>query len=63
MTTSENSSEETEPKERIAHPFRTLRELVDFVSGKSFPSAQNQKKGCLPKLCPSLSLPLSVKRR
>jgi magnesium chelatase subunit I len=43
MTTSENSSEETEPKERIAHPFRTLRELVDFVSGKSLPASEPEE--------------------
>ena len=31
--------EETpEPKERMAHPFRSLRELVDHVSGKSIPA-------------------------
>ncbi len=30
--------EETEPKERLAHPFRTLRELIDHVSGRSLPS-------------------------
>ncbi len=30
--------EEIEPKERVAHPFRTLRELVDYVSGKNLPS-------------------------
>ncbi len=28
----------TEPKERTGHSFRTLRELVDFVAGKSLPS-------------------------
>ncbi len=38
MTQTEIPSEEIEPKERVAHPFRTLRELVDFVSGKSIPS-------------------------
>jgi len=30
-----DSSEQSEPKEPVAHTFRTLRELVDFVSGKS----------------------------
>jgi magnesium chelatase subunit I len=37
--------EETEPKERVAHPFRSLRELVDFVSGKAVPpvSAEEAK--------------------
>jgi len=29
--------EKSEPKERVAHSFRNLRELVDYVSGKSFP--------------------------
>ncbi len=28
----------TEPKERTGHSFRTLRELVDYVAGKSLPS-------------------------
>ena len=27
----------SEPKERVAHSFRNLRELVDFVAGKSLP--------------------------
>ena len=40
MTTPELPPEETEPKERVAHPFRTLRELVDFVSSKSLPPAE-----------------------
>jgi magnesium chelatase subunit I len=35
--------EESEPKERQAHPFRTLRELVDFVSGKSLPAAEPEE--------------------
>lgn len=26
-----------EPKERLAHSFRSLRELVDYVAGKSLP--------------------------
>jgi magnesium chelatase subunit I len=30
--------EKSEPKERVAHSFRSLRELVDFVAGKSLPS-------------------------
>ena len=30
-----SAGEVTEPKERMAHPFRSLRELVDYVSGKS----------------------------
>jgi len=28
---------QTELKERVAHPIRSLRELIDFVSGKSLP--------------------------
>src|SRR5215208_3987794 len=30
--------EKSEPKERVAQPFRNLRELVDFVAGKSLPT-------------------------
>lgn len=42
MTTSEATSlpeapSAAEPKERVAHSFRSLRELVDYVSGKSLP--------------------------
>jgi magnesium chelatase subunit I len=29
--------EKSEPKERVAHAFRNLRELVDYVGGKSLP--------------------------
>ena len=29
--------EKSEPKERVAHSFRNLRELVDYVAGKSLP--------------------------
>jgi magnesium chelatase subunit I len=38
-------SEQVEPKERIAHPFRSLRELVDYVSGKSLPVAGPEEAG------------------
>ncbi len=31
------SEETTEPKERQAHPFRSLQELLDHISGKSLP--------------------------
>ena len=31
------SEPQSEPKERVAHSFRNLRELVDFVAGKSLP--------------------------
>ena len=37
MTDSE-SNLPTEPKERTGHSFRTLRDLVDYVAGKSLPS-------------------------
>jgi magnesium chelatase subunit I len=43
MTTPELPPEETEPKERVAHPFRTLRELVDFVSSKSLPPVEPEE--------------------
>ena len=43
MTKTDLPPEESEPKERVAHPFRTLRELVDFVSGKSLPSAEPEE--------------------
>jgi magnesium chelatase subunit I len=32
------SEEKPEPKERVAHSFHNLRELVDFVAGKALPS-------------------------
>src|SRR5215211_6420374 len=31
------AEEKSEPKERVAHAFRNLRELVDYVAGKSLP--------------------------
>ena len=34
---SEPDSTKPEPKERVAHPIRSLRELVDYVAGKSLP--------------------------
>lgn len=34
---SETDSTSPEAKERVAHPIRSLRELVDYVAGKSFP--------------------------
>ena len=45
MTTPETLPEENEPKERVAHPFRTLRELVDYVSGKSLPTNAAEEGG------------------
>jgi magnesium chelatase subunit I len=35
--------EKSEPKERVAHSFRNLRELVDYVSGKSLPPLAPQE--------------------
>ena len=43
MTNPDLAPEESEPKERVAHPFRTLRELVDFVSGKSVPLVEAEE--------------------
>jgi magnesium chelatase subunit I len=34
---SEPDLTQPEPKERVAHPIRSLRELVDYVAGKSLP--------------------------
>ena len=45
MTITEPPPEESEPKERLAHPFRTLRELVDYVSGKSLPATSTEEVG------------------
>jgi magnesium chelatase subunit I len=38
-------SEEEESKERVAHPFHSLRELVDFVSGKAVPLVSAEEAG------------------
>jgi magnesium chelatase subunit I len=45
MTIPELPPEEGEPKERVAHPFRTLRELVDYVSGKSLSTNTSEEVG------------------
>jgi len=45
MISSPLPPEETEPKERVAHPFRSLRELVDFVSGKAIPPVSAEEAG------------------
>jgi len=37
--------EEGEPKERQAHPFRTLKELLDYVSGRTLPAATPEEVG------------------
>jgi magnesium chelatase subunit I len=42
MISPEFPPEESEPKERVAHPFHNLRELVDFVSGKSLPPVETE---------------------
>jgi len=34
---SESKSDQSEPKERLSHSIRSLRELVDYVGGKSLP--------------------------
>jgi magnesium chelatase subunit I len=35
--------EKSEPKERVAHAFRSLRELVDYVAGKSLPPLTSEE--------------------
>jgi magnesium chelatase subunit I len=37
MTEPDLTQTSSEPKERVAHSFRSLRELVDYVAGKSLP--------------------------
>jgi len=37
MSDSDPESKPSEPKERVAHSIRSLRELVDYVAGKSLP--------------------------
>jgi magnesium chelatase subunit I len=37
------SEEKSEPKERVAHAFRSLRELVDYVAGKSLPPLTSEE--------------------
>jgi magnesium chelatase subunit I len=41
----ESVPEQSEPKEPVAHTFRTLRELVDFVSGKSLAELPQEDSG------------------
>ena len=43
MTEPELTHPEEEPKERVAHSFRSLRELVDFVSGKNLPPLEKDE--------------------
>ncbi|HEY5729593.1 MAG TPA: ATP-binding protein [Anaerolineales bacterium] len=37
LTNPEPQSEQAEPKERVAHPIKSLRELIDHVSGRTLP--------------------------
>jgi magnesium chelatase subunit I len=37
--------EESEPKERVGHSFHSLKELVDFVSGKTLPASAPEEAG------------------
>ncbi len=45
MTTPEPAATDQEPKERLAHPFRTLRQLVEHVSGKSLTAVSAEEAG------------------
>lgn len=42
---SQDVPEETEPKERVGHSFRTLKELIDYASGKSLPATSQEETG------------------
>src|SRR5688572_8411004 len=37
------AEEKSEPKERVAHSFRNLRELVDYVAGKALPPLTSEE--------------------
>ncbi|MEW6093058.1 MAG: ATP-binding protein [Chloroflexota bacterium] len=41
----QNVPEEGEPKERVGHSFRSLKELIDFASGKSLPPTAPEEAG------------------
>ncbi len=43
--TPQATPEESEPKERVGHSFRSLKELVDYVSGKSLADAAPEEAG------------------
>jgi magnesium chelatase subunit I len=45
MVTPEVAPEDEEPKERVAHPFRSLQELLDHVSGKALPPLEVEESG------------------
>jgi magnesium chelatase subunit I len=36
---------EEQPKERVAHPFRSLQELLDHVAGKALPPLESEESG------------------
>lgn len=43
MTTPEPEEETSEPKERVGHSFRSLKELIDYVSGKTLAPTQGDE--------------------
>jgi magnesium chelatase subunit I len=45
MAEPQNLEEPQEPKERVAHTFRSLQELIDHVSGKSLPQLPPEDAG------------------
>src|SRR5215510_2747284 len=45
MVIPEITPEEGEEKERVAHPFRSLQELLDHVSGKALPPLEAEESG------------------
>lgn len=45
MVTPEITPEDDEPRERVAHPFRSLQELLDHVSGKALPPLEVEESG------------------
>lgn len=45
MTTPDPDLEKEVPKERVAHSFRSLNELVDFISGKSLTLVESEDSG------------------
>jgi magnesium chelatase subunit I len=47
---SQDIPEESETKERQAHPFRTLKELLNFVSGKTLPTTTPEDAGLVESL-------------
>jgi magnesium chelatase subunit I len=45
MTTPDPNLEKEVPKERVAHSFRSLNELVDYISGKSLTLMESEDSG------------------